>query len=1611
MDVDQHIVTTGRKRLVQIFRYLEALNQLRNPAKRQIQEQLWVLWLRDLPHHPDIQRGVLSEARGGADTEEMLSGDDFVLKVRRPTLTQAPPPPSKIRDWVRPGWDDPTSSPGVYEIRNETNSQGNTVLRRFEDDPERPRLLKVWASQRLVWAEKERPAREALKTFERLYELHGMIRREEERVELVLGDGILNWRRPEGGIHHPILLQRVQLDFDPGTPEFIVTEADHHVELYSALFRSISDVDGKKIGECRDELDRSPYHPLEGKGTSGFLRRLVQTLSSRGEFLGDGEPKGEADHPRIGRDTVLFMRTRTLGFATALEGILNSLEARTDLPSSLLKIVGIEPPPGPTANGAAEWVVDGNEDEQVLLSKPANPEQLQLAQRLDAHGCVLVQGPPGTGKTHTIGNLLGHLLATGNRVLVTSHTTKALRMVREHVVPQLQPLCVSVLESDAGSRDQLKHSIEGIVEKSSTDVERLEHEAKQFDQRRKDILARIRITKERILDARANEYRDVVFGGASYPPSDAAREVAKGRGEHDWIPGSVSLGTALPLSVGEMLDLYRTNGVIHPDDEQELLAVLPVPDALLTPFDFEHLLGERSGLEQKDCRVREDLWDSPPHETAQIDEIELLLQRLTVAVEGLQEGGWRLAAIDAGRLGSPNRDPWIELVALIQAVNQEAGRAEAILLKHGPRLATDIPFEDQLRVLDEILRHLETGGGLSTWVLLMHGEWKVLLPRFRVGSVQPSRMEHFQALRTLVRLRMARQNLVARWERQITALGGPSGAKLGTRPEATCLQYCSLLTDALNWHATTWSPGEAELAKQGFRWKELLSEIPPNHAPHGDLLRLRTAVVGPLREILAARMRLIRLRQIDSTLATLARQLDLSTTENHRARVVEDLREAVGHGDPNAYRQAFARLVELWNRKSDLEVRRQLLGRLEPVAPGWAAAVRDRRAPHDRPEPPGDPVAAWRWKQLHEELEARSKTSLDELMSDVARLSSTLRKVTADLIDRRAWSAQIRRTDLERRQALNGWLKTVQKIGKGTGKRVPLLQAEARKLMDKCQAAVPVWVMPLARVVESFDPRQTRFDVAIIDEASQSDVMSLIALYMADRVVVVGDDEQVSPEAVGLEITTVQNLIDEHLRGIPNGHLYDGKCSIYDLAFTAFGGTICLREHFRCVPEIIQFSNELSYRRAIKPLRDASLVTLKPHVIAYRVHAAESPDKVNEREALAVASLILACCEQPEYAKNDEGKPVTFGVISLVGEEQARRVEVLLRGRLPPIEYERRRIICGNAAHFQGDERDVMFLSVVDTPRNGPLSLRAEPLFKKRFNVAASRGRDQMWVVHSLNPQSDLKPDDLRRRLIEHALDPHALARLLDEQLRKVDQRSVHFEGEVLRRLIERGYRVIPQLSVGYYRIDMVVEGGGRRLAVECDGDRYHPLDRLPEDMARQAILERLGWTFVRIRGSVFFRDPERAMKPVFTRLAELGIPAEGAGSHISEPIERASELKDRVVRRAEELVREWTGTDVPSNGSGVEGAPGKTDKESDPRPTRTPVGPFSDSKMNNPANWEALFLWAKRELCLSPKQETFALQMKNALERRTHLSSDQCSYGEVVFRKAMRLGFMPPCP
>jgi very-short-patch-repair endonuclease len=1506
--MDSETIRVGRDRLLRVFRYLEALNEHRNPVKRDIREQLWALWLKDLPDHPSIRRGTSATAELPApvanDNESAAErpGSDFILKIARPKLADPPTPPALIEPWLEAGWENPFKEVSTLESRNET-STGGALRVRFGSDPKRVVAFDQWKAQRNLWVKHEQPARAAMKVFEEFYELYGRVEREAERVEIVFGDGILSWRRPEGTVRHPVLLQRLQLSFSPSVPEFTLTETEHPVELYSALFQAMPDVDGRAIGRCRDELEREGYSPLDDGPSSAFLERLVVQLSPRGEFVESGAPEGETDAPRVGRQPVLFLRPRTLGFAAAIEAVLEDLRNRNDLPWSLLNIVGLEPPP-PDVEGPDRPDPRPPEDADILLSKPANPEQIRIARRLEHSGGVLVQGPPGTGKTYTIGNLIGHLLAEGKSVLVTSHTTKALRMVRSQIVPELRSLGVSLLENDLDSRMQLESAVSTIADRlSKTDAKSLELEADRLTQERARLFGRLAELRQQLADARSDEYRDVTIGEKAWSPSEAARKIVRESEVNGWIPGPIQADFDLPLSGGELAELYATNRSISPDVEIELSGHLPGPDELPSPADFQDLLLEKARLEKGDHEFRSDLWQGGlgPTSANVLNETAIKLKRSVDILASSER--WKLAAVYAGKNGGPHRETWEKLLALVEQVHLEAAGAQEILIQHVTTLADDSVLEQQEQTATEIHGHLRSGGSLGFFSLLTHRRWKQFVQTTRVDGDQPKLPDHFLAASKFSRVKLLRKNLAIRWDRQMAPLGASNSTEMGTEIEKGAIQFCGPIRDCLGWHSQVWSPMEKELKETGFLWDKFVSERPVVVGDDGELVGLRRAVEDALPPIFAARCDHLKWIEINQKLAELRERLKVAIRSFADSQSIASLRAAVDSLDPKAYRRGHTRLLELHELRCNLQRRNILLAQLETAAPAWAAAIRTRNGPHAGATVPGDPSQAWTWRQILDELDRRASVSIDELQTSIERMAGQLQDTTIDLIDNRAWMFQARRTSLPQRQALIGWLDTIRKIGKGTGIRAPRLRAEAAHKMTECWGAVPVWVMPLSRVVENFDPGKSRFDVVIIDEASQSDVMALVALYLGHNVVVVGDHEQVSPSAVGQETAVIQNLIDQFLQGIPNAHLYDGQTSVYDLARQSFGETVRLVEHFRCVTEIIQFSNQLSYDGDIKTLRDASRVRLRPHVLACHVPGSTRDGKVNHQEAKVIATLIAAALEQAEYQTNEFGRPSSFGVVSLVGEEQALEIDRLLRTHLPPDVYERHRLLCGTSAQFQGDERDVVFLSVVDAPAGGALYFRDQQMFKQRYNVAASRARDQMWVVHSLDPQTDLQPGDLRRRLIEHAQAPELLTRTLDDQDRRVQSA---LERDVMKCLVQAGYHVIPRWKVGSRSIDLVVEGNGKCLAIECDGDRDLPPDKLRDDIQRQSMLERLGWTFARVRGSIFFRGPDRAMKPIFDKLQSLEIPGKGTASRHTNGSSNLVELTERVMRRADELRQEW---------------------------------------------------------------------------------------------------------
>ncbi len=1126
---DQPNTQAKRERLTKLFEFLKAYTDLRYPPVRDINQQPRTLWLKDLPTHPSVEL-VRDTGKDNEETED----SDIVLRLTRPTITPCPPPPAALSVWLKLGWREYRGTVEIEETRNVVKDD-QTHIERFEDDYQRPVLLRDWQRQRDVWVTNERPARHALAFFQTVYEWYGIQEREGEKIELLVGDGLLHCPNAGGEFLHPVLLQKLELEFYPEKkqPQFVFRKREQPPELYMEFLRTLPEVNNQQIACCADELKKAEFAPLGDEDTAGFLLRLIQGLfPSSGrvrESTEQSDLEMEQDAPTIERQPVIFMRQRRTGPGSIFDAVLNDIANRVDFSPALLQILGLAESETIKKESIGGGFGLGNEDEDVLLSKPANQEQLEIARQLARKDCVLVQGPPGTGKTHTIANLLGHLLAQGKRVLVTAHTPKALRVLREKVVEPLRPLCVSILQNDKQSQDELQTSVKKINEQLSKDDHLLEREANRLRENRKRILKALRDVRQKFIEARQDEIRDVVFAGKPTRPIEAAKRVKDGAGKDDWIPSPVTLGESLPVSYADVVALYQTNSRVSAADERELNGFRPELSTLPTPKGFQSAVEELNSLANCNLRFREELWDAKlgPDD---LNEFDRMLETASKTIEFLRDStAWQLEAIQAGRDGDEACRVWGSLSELIETTWREVQECHALVLEHGPVISDTRPPHDLLLIIEEIIQHNEAGKSFGLLTKLTKRHWFEFGGKVKVGShsLDLSNSTHLQSVRALLRMRHLRSELTERWERQMACQGGPACSELGDRPEQVCKQFVGKIQTCLEWHVTTWQPLESEFQRLGFLWAAYLESTPPETGPNAELNRIRQAILGDLGTILGSRGGWLRHERLRTMLAGWPESVPTSETPD--ALVTQRLRRAMREASPSEYQVAYEELARLKNLELDLNRRRALLKQISRSAPAWASAIENRHPKHDQPQPPSDPDSAWEWRQLYDELERRANVSLDQLQRQIESLGHELLEVTAQLVEKQTWMNQIRQTGSEQKQALGAYAAMRNRLSKtGKGIRDAEFRAAARREMTTAKDAVPVWIMPLPEVAETFDPRKARFDVVIVDESSQCDPTSLFALYLGRQTIIVGDDEQVSPVAVGEKAEEVVKLINAY---------------------------------------------------------------------------------------------------------------------------------------------------------------------------------------------------------------------------------------------------------------------------------------------------------------------------------------------------------------------------------------------------------------------------------------------------------------------------------------------------
>jgi very-short-patch-repair endonuclease len=1504
-EIEDQEAQRSRDRAIRLFEYLKRLAELRARTVRDLAEYTEVVWFDEIPVEPECR------AVTGVPPGDALAW----LTIERPRRTRPPELPEVLAPWVdRRELEDSAAEPELLQMAEiEVTYQGadGEVVRaeqhRIEEHPEVGATWARYRSRWQRWAAEDRRLKPIYDVYKRLFDVEQLGNQLGEQFETVLGIGLLSWSGPAGAIRRHLLTMPAELRFHAETGRISAgPPADGGRLGFEEDMLEGGQLPSREVKRSLDERLQAA-EPWDRATVGGILRAWAHAADTRGSYEPSISPQpAGGSSPQVRFAPALILRRRSprslIDFygkvveqlrapATKVPAtVRDMIEILDDLAEADLPVAGgdgaatpaLEAPTDGIANGEEPTAADGeaaptpaepilvpalpaNLDGEVYFPLPSNDEQWRIVERLGRHRGVIVQGPPGTGKSHTIANLISHLAALGKRVLVTSHTGRALEVLKGKLPDDIAKLCVSVVGEGRRGAGDLERSVQALVTRA-TDPEWQEH---AIDQRVADLRERLDAVAEerRVLLAEQLAIREreiqrhaLEYGGYEGTLAEIAARLRGEEPGHSWLTERPS--GPPPLSADgarELLDLLR--GL---RGETAARAGQAIPDADLLPEPgeaaarFEQLAAAEREAEQlaaaRALPLRGVLAAAPEERCRALGAAVADLTRARdLALRGREP--WLGEAVDAvleARMGE-----WEELARLtaegLESLADHASQADGVEMT-GHESLDPVTLRGQAR---DLLAHLEAGGRVGG--LLKAPPVKAarqLLDQVRVDGRVPDSPGQLGSVISVLDAEVGLARIERHW-----------GSRL---PEARTASY---------------SARRARLADAGKALDRVLALVEPRRAAEAAAQAI-DGLVPPLwsdGEQLRDLVRSLESLEAERRVATLTATIEDAAAACRATSLLRGgapecayAASALHARDLSAYASAFAGIEEVRNHQALVERREALLERLRAEAPRLAGEL--TRTPDDPAweERLDGFERAWDWARAETWYRSLVSGAEERAVSDrLLVCEERALKLRGELGANLAWRHCLGRMTPEQSQHLRAYQTAMRRFGKGTGKHAATHLAAAQRHMDACQGAVPAWIMPTYRAAETVPARPGAFDVVIVDEASQSGVDALFLLWLAPKIVVVGDDRQISPDNVGMDRHVVDRLQRQHLPDVELRDLLGLDNSLFDQTASRYRGRIWLQEHFRCMPEIIEFSNRLSYSdHLLVPLRQFGTDRLDP------VRAVHVPDavlaggqeKINDREARAIVEQVARCCADPAY----DG--ATMGVVSLLGAAQAKRIHDLLVERLGPEEIVARRLKCGTAYDFQGDERAVMFLSMVVTPSADGRRLPAlgGRGHEQRYNVAASRAQDQLWLFHSVQPH-DLNSECVRAKLLAHCLTPppaldapeimgDVRPDILEEPFDSLLEQQVYL------RLRERGYTVVAQQRVHGLRIDLVVLGDRARLAVECDGESWHGPDRYALDMARQRDLERCGWRFFRLTASEFSRDPEGALEPLWRVLADRGI-------------------------------------------------------------------------------------------------------------------------------------------
>jgi len=442
------------------------------------------------------------------------------------------------------------------------------------------------------------------KVYGTLFEIYQEQLKLGEEYELILALGYLTWLTPSGHIvRRHILAADAILTFEAALGKFQISPPPEGPNLRAEFDMLDFEEQPKTLKQiAQDELTSLDDDPWDRKSVVRLLTAYTNSLSDKGQGEYHDNLKTVYNRPTskpiVEYAPALILRKRSIkGLEESLNKISSQIDSLNSAPKEFMKICETY-----TDNSSERLVSDSSPpilDQTIYFPKLSNEEQRDILKKMQASPGVLVQGPPGTGKSHTIANLLCHLLANGQRVLVTAKTPRALKVLHNLIPGKIRPLCISLLGSGIDEQRALEISVGNILRKQG---EWKEHLAEEKITNLKSKYHRIKSEKAELehqlkaIREQETHKHDILGGKYIGTTARVAKTINQESTIYDWLEDEIKYDQELTINPEDIRKL--PHAINSYDPELELSFPDPKKD-LMHPGEFKEFVDSEKKIKNE----------------------------------------------------------------------------------------------------------------------------------------------------------------------------------------------------------------------------------------------------------------------------------------------------------------------------------------------------------------------------------------------------------------------------------------------------------------------------------------------------------------------------------------------------------------------------------------------------------------------------------------------------------------------------------------------------------------------------------------------------------------------------------------------------------------------------------------------------------------------------------------------------------------------------------------------------------------------------------------------------------------------------------------------------